>query len=181
MLYAVSRYRETLGKDVQSQFVTLRERFESKLVADRGAVWSQGFEDMFTPPYVFKRLEDGLEYGLGGILGMKCEPHNQYLSLIVQDGWVLGNILALFLLFFFIESFAIISKPDSCVILGSVLLSSMGAIYITIGLMGQSLLNTLFCGNAIATLVFPGIIYGWYKEDRTFAQSNISIRFGHKP
>ncbi len=181
ILYAVGRYRETLGKDVQSQFITLRERFESKLIGDRGAVWSQGVEDMFMPPYFFKRMEDSLEYGPQGSFQMKCQPHNQYLTLIVEDGWILGNVLAFFLLFFFIKSFDIISKQDSCIILGSVLLSSMGAIYMSVGLVGQSLLGTLFCGNAIATLVFPGIIYGAYNESRTDTQSKMAMRFGNKP
>jgi len=182
LFYSVVRYRANLGKDTETQYFTIGERFEAKLIADRGAVWSQGLDDMFTPPYVFKKQEDRLEARSNGEVAMQCESHNQYISLIVSDGWVLGNILAFFLLAFFFKSFKICCIPSSDSLIGGVLLSSMGGIYITIGLTGQSLISTSFCGNAIATLAFPGIIYGVYCERRTGAiNKSMSNRQGLYP
>jgi hypothetical protein len=82
------------------------------------------------------------------------------LKLLCDEGWWLGAVLVLFLWWTHVSAFEAASKRtnDPYALIG--MMAPYAAIFISVGLTGQSVLNASFVSNGLVTLAFPGIIYG---------------------
>lgn len=173
MSYAIGRAGSAKQSDVvENKYQSFLERFEYKLVGDRGTVWSEGLRETLMPPYFIKNLDDqlvmGYNYATGKIEPMvKLLPHNQVLTLLARSGWWLGLFMILFLWWACIRSFKSASYMLNDKILLCTLLAPYAAIFIVVGLTGQTVLNHLFCSNGLVTMIYPGMIYGvWQKRQQ---------------
>jgi hypothetical protein len=176
VVYSSMRYMVLKGAGYDNQYRIWIERFEYKLVYDRGGVWSQGIEDAFTPPFILKDLRDQVALTTDNDLGIKLLPHNQLLTLIVTQGWLLGGLLSIFLWIMHKRSFDVCSLRGRDPIVCAVLLAPSAAIFIIVGLTGQSVLTASFCGNGMFSLLFPGIIYGIFmNSQRGFRNANFVV------
>lgn len=172
-VYAVGRARSMNMSDaVENKYQTWLERFEFKLVGDRGSLWSTSLDYVFEKPLFFRDLMNQMVLTpnpqVGQMeLGMRVLPHNQVLTLLVRDGWWLGLVMVFFLWWSHIRTFNAASDMVDDKALLCTLLAPYGAIFIAVGLTGQSVLFYIFCGNGMVTLAYPGIIYGalsWRKS-----------------
>ena len=172
-IYAVGRARSTKMSDaVDNNYQTLFERFEYKLVGDRGSVWSNSIDYVFERPLLFRNLMNQMvltpNRKTGQMeLGMRLLPHNQVLTLLVREGWWLGFFLVLFMWWSHIRAFNAASDMLDDKALLCTLLAPYGAIYIAVGLTGQTVVSYIFCANGMVTMAYPGIIYGalqWRKR-----------------
>ena len=173
MSYAIGRAGSTKQSDVvENKYQSFLERFEYKLVGDRGAVWSEGLRETLMPPYFIKNLDDqlvmGYNYATGKIEPMvKLLPHNQVLTLLARSGWWLGLFMVLFLWWTCTRAFKSVLSMLNDKILLCTLLAPYAVIFIIVGLTGQTVLNHLFCSNGLVTMIYPGIIYGvWQKRQQ---------------
>ena len=170
MTYAVRRASSNRQSDVvNNDYQSFLERFEYKLVGDRGSIWSEGLRETLTPPYFIKDLESqmvmGYNYSTGKIeMMIKLLPHNQVLTLLARSGWWFGLVMVLFLWWTHIRAFNCASNMLNDKIILCTLLSPYAAIFITVGLTGQSVLSHLFCSNGLVTMIYPGIIYGVWEN-----------------
>lgn len=166
--YAVANPKQLSAVQGDFRYTTLKERFEWKLFGDRGSVWSMGLEEVFDKPYFIKDLRIFLvetfdpETGRGK-MGMKLLPHNQVCYLLGRDGWWLGGILLLFLWLMHCRTFAVASRIRGADAIKSFLVPVAAAQFIAVGLTGQTVLTPGFAGHALATLFFPGLIWGVYQ------------------
>lgn len=163
--YAVGRARSKTGKILQGVDIrSIYDRFDYKLVSDRGQLWSNSLEDVFKPPLVFRKMQDRVSMvrGVDGVVkeGMMCLPHNQILTLLIVDGFWLGGVLILFLWFSHVNMFKSGEELVRDKLCMSLLMPASAAIFIAVGLTGQSLTDLSVKGNAIAVLIFSGVVYG---------------------
>lgn len=155
---------EVVTNDVGRDYKNIVERFEFKLIGDRGAVWADGLNDVMTPPHFFKRYRDRVVMGRDmygqSVVTLKMLPHNQILTLLVTQGWWLGLFCIIFLFWTHFRMFrcAAFMQDDQALICS--LLTPSAAVFYAVGLTGQSVWSSAFTGNGLVTLVFPGIVYG---------------------
>lgn len=163
-VYAVGRAESKGGTDVHNDYQNIVERFEYKLIGDRGAVWADGIQDALKPPWFFKRYRDYLitEIKPNGevVLAMKMPPHNQILTLLVRHGWWLGLFCIIFLFWMHFRMFNRISFMIYDKIMICALLAPSAAVFYAVGLTGQSVWSVAFTSNGLVTLIFPGIVCG---------------------
>ena len=172
-IYAVGRARSTKMSDsVDNAYRTLLERFEYKLVGDRGSVWSASIDYAFEKPLFFRDLMKQMVLypnpNTGQMeLGMRLLPHNQVLTLLVREGWWLGLFLVLFMWWTHIRAFNAASDMLDDKGLLCALLAPYASVFIAVGLTGQTVISYIFCSNGMVTMAYPGIIYGallWRKK-----------------
>ena len=172
LFYAVGRARSSSMSDtVSKEYQNIFERFEYKLVGDRGSVWNAGMEEVFRAPYFIKNLKDQMDmvydYQTGMfVLGIRLLPHNQVLTLLGRSGWWEGLFMILFLWWTHTKAFNAAADMLWDKTLLCVLLSTSAAVFIAVGLTGQTVLSHLFCSNGLVTMVFPGMIYGVWRNRR---------------
>lgn len=141
---------------------TFAERFESKLVGDRGHVWLDAIQtELFRPPLIFKRYKDIAFYHPEiGRWGEKMPPHNQVLTLLCRSGWWMGLVMVLFLWWLHIREFKAAALIASDRFTLCALLAPSAAIFIVVGLTGQHVFTQAWHASSMASLTFPGILYG---------------------
>lgn len=141
---------------------TFAERFEFKLVGDRGHVWLDAIKtELFNPPLVFKRYRDiAVYYPELGKWGEKMPPHNQVLTLLCRSGWWMGLVMVLFLWRLHIGEFKAAVLIDNDTFTLRALLAPSAAIFVIVGLTGQHVFTQMWQCTSLASLTFPGILYG---------------------
>lgn len=141
---------------------TFAERFEFKLVGDRGHVWRDAIKtELFNSPLVFKRYRDiAVYYPELGKWGEKMPPHNQVLTLLCRSGWWMGLVMVLFLWRLHLREFkaAVLIEKDTFTL--RALLAPSAAIFVIVGLTGQHVFTQMWQCTSMASLTFPGILYG---------------------
>lgn len=171
VFYAVGRFKYSdLAALQMAAKTSFAARFEYKLVADRGSVWSRGFDRLFQSPLIFKRLRDfeveryvfNPETGLMQYeRTLEVPPHNQFLTTMAYDGWWLGLYICCFLWWSQMRAVrAAANNLDDCESV-TILLGPFLPIFIAVGTTGQSLLGSGTLGNGLVTGLFPAILYGW--------------------
>ena len=145
---------------------TFSERFESKLVGDRGHVWLDAIQtELFRPPLIFKRYKDIAVYiPEVGSWVEKMRPHNQVLTLLCRSGWWMGLVMVLFLWWLHIREFKAAALIASDKFTLCTLLAPSAAIFIVVGLTGQHVFTQAWHASSMASLTFPGILYGAVQE-----------------
>lgn len=166
--YAVARANTTNQSAVVTTSLSALDstsmfrRFEMKLVGDRGSVWSDAFHnELFESPLIFKRLKDKEFYH--PILGRnvtKMAPHNQFLTLVCRMGWWLGLSIVLFLWWMHVREFRMAAMIDDDRPTLMALLAPSVAIFVAVGLSGQHVFTQMWFASSMASLTFPGILYG---------------------
>lgn len=160
VLFVVNTQSGNAAQEVNQQYDTMEERFKYKLFGDRAAVWTMGWEEMKTPPFFFKNLEDSYEIEPNGQRGMRLLPHNQFLTLLGREGWWLGLTLSIFIVWIWARAFGAGLKDLNDAAISLVFLPVGAAVYFVVGIAGQSVVSMDLWGNALVAIVFPGIIYG---------------------
>ena len=166
--YSIGRANTTNASDVVTarQYNSFLERFEGKLVGDRGAVWLNAIQnEVFIRPLVFKDLRKlyvaKMNYKTGMMEdGMLMPPHNQVLTLLWRDGVWFGTTMILFLWWICLRAFSSSAKIFEDRISLIVLLAPFAGQFFAVGLTGQTVFTQTFCGNSIGSLFFPGVLYG---------------------
>ena len=173
---------DIVTNDYQGDIV---KRFQYKLIGDRGAVWAEGFREMFNDnPYVFKRLRHFVEMQAtidseghinGYIYGIKVAPHNQVLTLLARFGWWLGLGMVILLLIVHLRAFKIVSYLDIPTMI-ALLAPHFGVVW-SVGTTGQTVVDGSIVSNGLVTMIAPGIMYGYYKWkiQRTMMMANRGI------
>lgn len=169
-LFAYATIRANTG--VQGKVInsfgarTFAERFESKLVGDRGNVWLDAITtELFTSPLVFKRYKNIQVYHPEiDRWGEKMPPHNQVLTLLCRSGWWMGLVMVLFLWWMHIREFdaATLIADDRFTLCA--LLAPSAAIFVAVGFTGQHVFTQMWQSSSMASLTFPGILYGAVRE-----------------
>lgn len=172
-IYAVGRAKAGALKIEGSDIRTWAERFEYKLIGDRGTLWAASLDETFKSPLFFKNLSDQIVYVQSAQTGtvrqdIKLLPHNQVLTLINNSGWWQGLFCVLFLWWMHVRSFKAASdmlwrKEMLCA-----MLAPSAAVFIAVGLTGQAVFSSVFCGNGLVAIVYSGIIYGVWQEQERF-------------
>jgi len=159
------------AKDVDDskKFQTLQNRFMYKLFGDRATVWAAGWEDAMTPPYIIKDLRIFYTGDAAGGQGMKLLPHNQYLTFASQNGWWLGLVLSLFIIWVQIRAFRVMTYLPQDKFISKVVVPVGASIFCVLGLSGNSCLGGDLWGNGLATSVLPGVVYGYWGWRRAHA------------
>ena len=161
--WVISTQAGNKHKDVSQKYESVMERFEYKLFGDRANVWSMGWEEMKTPPYVFKDLRQFCVYSNGG-MGMKLMPHNQFITLLARQGFWLGLFLSLFIIWVWVRAFKAMTFCMDDLLINKVFVPVGAAIYFIVGLSGQGVVSGVLWGDALACIVMPGIVYGSWVE-----------------
>lgn len=168
--YATGRASSNSAINVKNDYRNIVERFEFKLIGDRGGVWADGMKDAVSSPLFFKRYRDRLVSAIGPngehILVMKMPPHNQILTLLVSQGWWLGLFCIIFLFWTHFKMFNRMSFMMDDKIMICSLLAPSAAVFYAVGLTGQSVWSAAFTGNGLVTLIFPGVICGAWQAQR---------------
>ena len=169
--YSVMRAKAHASDIEGSDIRSWAERFEYKLIGDRGALWAESIEEAFRKPLFFKRLGDQIVYVKNPQTGtikqdIKLLPHNQVLTLLITAGWWQGLFCILFLWWTHTRAFKAASNmvQDRALLCG--LLAPSAAVFIAVGLTGQAVFTGLLCGNGLVTMVYPGVIYGVWRNRR---------------
>lgn len=144
------------------------ERFEYKLIGDRGALWASCLEEVFSKPLFFKKLGDQITYVTDSETGalrqdVKLLPHNQVLTLLITAGWWQGLFCIMFMWWTHTRAFKAGSLMSDERDLLCGLLAPSAAVFISVGLTGQAVFSSVFCGNGLVTMVYPGIVYGVWR------------------
>lgn len=161
--FVVTKQQGVNAEDTDSKYETFEERVRWKLYGDRGFVWSMGWEEVRTPPYFIKDLREFMAIAIDGKYGTKMLPHNQYLTLIGRDGWWLGLVLSLFIIWVEMRAFGVIAKESDQFMLW-VMMPLSAAVFCIVGTTGQSVVTADLWANALVCIVFPGVIYGNWLE-----------------
>ena len=161
-----SNQNEVIRTMADSKHTGMLARFEMKLIGDRGAVWRAAVDDeLFQSPLIFKRLRDKEIFD--PILGRsvtKMAPHNQFLTLVCRMGWWLGLGMALFIWWMHLREFDVAASIDDDRITLITLLAPSAAIFVAVGLTGQHIFTQMWHASSMASLTFPGILYGAVKR-----------------
>lgn len=155
----------------QPSFESLGERVKYKLWGDRAAVWQMGWEEVQTPPYFFRDLRQHRVFNRFGESQMKLLPHNQFLTLLAREGLWLGTVLCVFIVWVWVRAMQAMAQgiPDRLMSLCMVPLGL--AIFFFVGVTGQSVVSYDLWWDAVATLVFPGLVYGSERERQRHARA----------
>lgn len=159
------------AKDVDDseKFQTLQSRFMYKLFGDRATVWANGWEDATTPPFIIKDLRIFCARDGDGVQGMKLLPHNQYLTFVALNGWWLGLVLSLFIIWVQIRAFRVMTYLPQDKFISKVVVPVSASIFCVLGISGNSCLGGDLWGNGLATSVLPGVVYGYWGWRRAHA------------
>lgn len=165
--YAVIRAGTTNQNEVirtmsDSKHTGMLARFEMKLIGDRGAVWNSAVrEELFQKPLVFKRLRDKeIVDSRTGLVITKMAPHNQFLTLVCRMGWWLGLGMALFIWWMHTREFNMACYIDYDRLTLIALIAPSAAIFVAVGLTGQHIFTQMWHASSMASMTFPGILYG---------------------
>lgn len=174
------------GVDVEwkASFDTFSERLKHKLWGDRATVWQMGWEEMKVPPYVFRDLRQfwaPVNQGNFKGMGLKLLPHNQFITLLSRDGWWLGGVLSIFIVMIWARAMKATTFCLHDRILAIVLIPTGLSIFFVVGVTGQSVVAGDLWGNAMATIVFPGIAYGQWLEKVRLMRMGWRPPFGRLP
>ena len=173
MLFYAVNVHEKFGL-VDQQYRTLAERWQAKLFNDRGTIWTEGLQEIKSPPYFIKDLRafivDDAMIGkdksgkyLRGV-GLKLPPHNQVLYLLGRDGWWLGLVLCCFMWWMHVRAVNKATQfADDPVFLLYFLPVSM-ALFHVLGLTGQSTCSAAFQNHGFESTIVCGLIYGAVTE-----------------
>jgi hypothetical protein len=174
--FIISTQAGNYAKDVDDsgKFQTLQNRFMYKLFGDRATVWASGWEDATTPPYIIKDLRIFYTGDAAGGQGMKLLPHNQYITFVSQNGWWLGIVLSLFIIWVQIRAFRVMTYLPQDKFISKVVVPVGASIFCVLGLTGNSCLGGDLWGNGLATSVLPGVVYGYWDWRR--AHANILVK-----
>ena len=168
--FVISTQAGNEAADVTFRYETYGERFKWKLFGDRGAVWTDGWNDVKTPPYVFSDLRKFLVADRFGQIEVKTLPHNQYLTLLSGRGLWLGLVLSIFIIWVQVRAFRIATYYPMDRFIQVVMIPVGAAIFCVIGTTGQSVASGSLWGNGLATMVMPGIVYGCWVWRQNMAQ-----------
>ena len=158
--YAITTQSGNRAHDVTHKYETFSERLEFKLFGDRAVVWGMGWDEIKTPPYVFKDMRQIYEVYSNGRAGMKMLPHNQFITLLARYGLWLGGILSIFIIWVWMRALKAMTRFSFDSFLSVVLIPVGLSIFFIVGISGQSVVTGDIWGNALACLIFPGIAYG---------------------
>lgn len=167
LVYAVLRANTTdESKIVTTHFsgASMKDRFEAKLVGDRGSVWARAVrEELFRRPLLIRRLADVYVWDpIKHVSSARLLPHNQFLTLVCRYGWWQGFLMILFLWWLHVRSFNVAARMYDDRVTLMVLLAPSAAVFVVVGLTGQNVFTPTWNTNSMATLTFPGILYGAY-------------------
>ena len=167
--FAIATQSGNKRHDVDFRYETLAERFESKLFGDRATVWAMGWEEIKTPPYVFKDMRQAYVYEPNGKQGAKLLPHNQFITLLARNGLWLGGILSIFIIWVWVRACkAMTFMMDDWLIRTVFIPVGLGWYFIG-GITGQSVVTGDLWAHSLTCLVLPGVIYGhWIDRQRSF-------------
>lgn len=149
--------------DADFQYETFSERVKYKIFGDRGRVWLMGWEQATTPPYIFKDLRAYIYLNRKGEYVHMLLPHNQFLTLLARNGWWQGLVLAIFIIWIQVRACRIAADGADDFTM-RVMIPTGLSIYFIIGITGQSVLNHDLLTSALACSVFPGLIYGHWRN-----------------
>lgn len=150
----------------QKSFESLGERIKYKLWGDRATVWQMGWEEITTPPYFFRDLRQYYVVNRLGESRMKLLPHNQFITLLSREGLWLGTILCIFIIWVWVRAMRAMAQGMQDRLMSMCLLPLGLAIFFIVGITGQSVVSYELWWDAVATLVFPGLVYGSERERR---------------
>lgn len=170
-----SNQNEVIRTMSDSKHSGMLARFEMKLIGDRGAVWRAAVDnELFQPPLIFKRLKDKEVFDpvLGRSITLMV-PHNQFLTLVCRMGWWLGLGMALFIWWMHVREF----NAAACIVDDRVtliaLLAPSAAIFVAVGLTGQHIFTQMWYASSMASMTFPGILYGAVKMRQNFGMVRV--------
>jgi len=174
--FVISTQAGNNAKDVDDseKFQTIQNRFMYKLFGDRATIWAAGWEDAMTPPYIIKDLRIFYTGDAASKQGMKLLPHNQYLTFVSQNGWWLGLVLSLFIIWVQIRAFRVMLYLPQDKFISKVVVPVGASIFCVLGLSGNSCLGGDLWGNGLATSVLPGVVYGYWGWRR--AHANLLVK-----
>jgi hypothetical protein len=167
--YAIITQSGNKAREVNLKYETLAERFEAKLFGDRASVWTMGWEEIKTPPYIFKDMRQAYVYEHNGKQGAKLLPHNQFITLLARCGLWLGGILSIFIIWVWVRACkAMTFMMDDWLICTVFIPVGLGWYFIG-GITGQSVVTGDLWAHSLTCLVLPGVIYGhWIDRQRSF-------------
>lgn len=171
-----SNQNEVIRTMSDSKHTGMLARFEMKLVGDRGAVWRNAVDnELFQSPLIFKRLKDKEVFDpvLGRSITIMA-PHNQFLTLVCRMGWWLGLGMALFIWWMHVREFNAAMCIDNDRVTLITLLAPSAAIFVAVGLTGQHIFTQMWHASSMASMTFPGILYGAVKA----RQNHGKVRLG---
>lgn len=152
------------AEQVDAKYETFSDRLKWKLFGDRGNVWTMGWEEVKTPPYIIKDMRQAYEYKSNGKVGIKMLPHNQFLTLLARRGLWLGGFLSIFIIWVWIRAFKAASYCLDDKFICNVVISVGGAIFFIVGITGQGVVTSVLWADSLCCLVLPGVLYGHWLE-----------------
>lgn len=149
----------------------MESRLKYKLWGDRASVWQMGWDEMQTPPYFIRDLRQFMVFDAkkGGLAG-KLAPHHQFITLLSRDGYWLGAMLCVFIVWAWMRAMKGLSYQLDDTIQTVVLVPAGLAVFFVVGVTGQSVVSGGLWGNSVACIIFPGIVYGSWLERRRRAR-----------
>lgn len=164
--FAIATQSGNKRHDVDFRYETLAERLESKLFGDRATVWTMGWEEIKTPPYVFKDMRQAYVYEPNGKQGAKLLPHNQFITLLARNGLWLGGVLSFFIIWVWTRAFKAMTFCRDDLLICMVFIPVGVAIYFILGITGQCVVTADLWANSLVCIVLPGVIYGYWLDRR---------------
>lgn len=164
----------------QESFDTFGERLKYKLWGDRATVWQMGWDEMQTPPYFIRDLRQFYAPTKTG-MGLKLLPHHQFITLLARDGYWLGAVLSIFIVWVWVRAMKGLSCQLDDTIQTVVLIPAGLAVFFVIGITGQSVVASDLWANGLACIIFPGIVYGNWLERRRQSRSCPQVWAGYGP
>lgn len=166
----------------QESFDTFGERLKYKLWGDRATVWQMGWDEMRTPPYFIRDLRQFYSFNARrGDMGLKLLPHHQFITLLARDGYWLGGVLSIFIVWVWVRAMKGLSRQLDDTIQAVVLIPAGLAVFFIVGITGQSVVSSELWANGLACLIFPGIVYGSWLERRRQARGRSQGWTGYGP
>ena len=146
---------------------TVEDRFKFKLFGDRANAWTEGWNEVTTPPYFIKDLRSFIVLDPINGVRVKILPHNQFLTLLGREGLWLGLTLALFIIWIYVRMFMCATKMQYDELIWRVFLPVGGAIFVVVGTVGQAVATGMLWANAVVCVIAPGFIYGhWLEQEQ---------------
>lgn len=153
----------------KQSFDDFGDRLKFKLWGDRATVWQEGLDEMKTPPYFIRDLRQFYVPTKAG-MGLKLLPHHQFITLLARDGYWLGAMLCVFIVWVWMRAMKGLSYQLDDTIQTVVLVPAGLAAFFVVGVTGQSVVSGDLWGNSVACIIFPGIVYGSWLERRRRAR-----------
>ena len=144
----------------QESFSTFGERLKYKLWGDRATVWQMGWEEMQTPPYFIRDLRHFFAPTHKGDFGLKLLPHHQFITLLARDGYWLGAMLCVFIVWVWVRAMKGLVGQLNDAFMTAVLIPPGLAIFFVVGVTGQSVVASDLWANGLVCLIVPGLVYG---------------------